>query len=357
MHAQKRSKKRKSPTKNEEDEEEEDSTELSAKRSKRDRDEDKRVVRKWNEPEEHEDLDTSTSYIKSVVDKHRALKRLADAAVNRSPPDYSALDHYLIASLGFFEAAALWELRARQKTSDEAMRDVANAIELYRGLAPSASTPTLLTYYIMQCEQAKYPLRIILAHRCLAMAYTRIYLLQRKALSHTLRTALKQGKASKTIEMETGKLADMNDILRFGDYYDQSEKAARANPQAFDPFPSHPFEIDPFDFLKFIREEHAKVDSIENISDDESGGEDADNYRSKGKGSSASSSSPRSSALASFAHGSSNGSNNHGSNNHKSNSNNNRNNRTSPNSSKSHSNDHSNNHSKKPSNHSQSRRK
>lgn len=260
-----RSRKRKVATEADSSEEDEDyAFEKKAKKPKSNGESGAHHARKWHTPIERKDLDTSTSHIQSIVDKHRALKRIADQALQQTPPDFSALDHYLTASLGFFEAAALHELSASQNEGTQAANvSRRSAIELYRGLAPSGDTPTLLTYYVGRCEQAKCKLRIILGQRCLAMAYARIFCLQRKGLFSSVRTLLKANGDGKTIELDTSKLLELNDGLRFGETYAQSETSARSHQHIFTPFPSHPLDIDPFEFLKFIRDEHKQVEAAE----------------------------------------------------------------------------------------------
>lgn len=267
-----RNRKRKVATEVESSEEEEDiAVEKKLKKAKLNGESVSAAIRKWPTIVERTDLDTSVSHIQSTVDNHRALKRAADQALQQVPPDLSYLDHYLTASLGFFEAAALHELNARRNEGDESSANsIARAIELYRGLASSGDTPTMLTYYVGRCGQASCPLRIILGQRCLAMAYARIWSLQHKSLYSNVRSLLKRSGNEKTIQLETAKLADLNDGLRFGEYYATSEKAARDHQHVFTPFPSHPLDIDPFDFLKFIRQEHKQVEIAEPILDGKS---------------------------------------------------------------------------------------
>lgn len=264
-----RNRKRKVATEPDSSEEDEDFVvEKKAKKAKLNGDTGASHPRKWPSTIDRTDLDTSVAHIQSIVEKHRALKRIADQALQQVPPDLSSLDHYLTASLGFFEAAALHELSASQNEgSESAKTSIARAIELYRGLAPSGDASTLLTYYVGRCEQAKCKLRIVLGHRCLAVAYAKIWCLQRKAIYNNVRSLIKRSGSSKTVEIETAKLAELNDGLRFGEYYALSEESARAHQTVFTPFPSHPLDFDPFEFLKYIRDEYKQVEKAEPIPD------------------------------------------------------------------------------------------
>lgn len=264
-----RNRKRKAATEPDSSEEDEDFVlEKKAKKAKLNGETAAPQPRKWPSTIDRSDLDTSVAFIQSTVDRHRALKRMADHALQQVPPDLSSLDHYLTASLGFFEAAALHELSASQNEGTESAKtSIARAIELYRGLAPSGDASTLLTYYVGRCEQAKCKLRIILGHRCLAMAYAKIWCLQRKAIYNNVRSLIKRSGTSKTVEIETAKLAELNDALRFGEYYALSEENARLHQTVFTPFPSHPLDFEPFEFLKYIRDEYKAVEKAEPIPD------------------------------------------------------------------------------------------
>ena len=265
---QSKHKKRKSPSFEERLGENEDSHGGSLKAGRSGGESGKKRAKSWSDFDDRVGLDTSETHIKEFIEKHRKLKRSTDTQLAASPNDASLLDNYFTASLGFFEAAALYELKAKTDVADTEnwRRSIAMAVDLYRGLVPSSEKPSLLTYFVSRCDAAHLPLRSILGQRCLAMAYARLWRLQHKTLHSSFSALLKSASHRETIEVKTSQMTELIDVLRFGDYFDRSESAARLQPSIFHPFPSHPLELNPFDFIDFIREEHASVSQAEQSS-------------------------------------------------------------------------------------------
>jgi hypothetical protein len=225
----------------------------------------KKRLKNWIDPIDIDELDTSEAHIKELVEKHRKLKRMTDVELAKSPHDLALLDNYFKASLGFFEAAALYELNAKTHMADSEnwRRSISLAIDLYKGLVPTSEKPSLLTYYVSRCDQSKLKLRIVLGQRCLSMAYARLWRIQHKTLYSSFSSLLKGSPHRDTLEVKTTQLAELLDICKFGDYYERSESEARLHQSVFSPFPSHPIDLDPFQFLEFIREEHQQVALVE----------------------------------------------------------------------------------------------
>jgi hypothetical protein len=221
----------------------------------------------WMEPKDRSDKNKSPAHIQELVDKHRKNKRTTDQSLAKDPHNVALIDGYWMASLGFFEAAALYELQAKTEGDTQSGRlAVSMALDLYKGLVtvPFSDKPSLLTYYISLCKKAGLTLRIVLAQRFLAMAHSRLWNLHQKQLNGSYLHALKAAANKETTEVKSSLLTDMADVFQLNDYYNASEREARLHQSAFSPFPSHPIELDPFDFIDFIREEFTSVEKAEN---------------------------------------------------------------------------------------------
>lgn len=234
-------------------------------------------AKKWTTTSQRNQPTSTPAEIQALVENHRSLKRMTDKSLQQSQHDYSLLDNYLTASLGFFKAAALYESLARSQaeaaegqtgahaSAADSQQSLGRALELYKGLVsnPLKDTPSLLSYYISRCNDAKLKLRIVLGQRCIAMAHGRLWLLQQKQLYTSYMATLQRAANQDSVSVPTKSLADLADIFRFGEYHSRSETEAAKHPQVFSPYPSHPFDLDPFDFLDFIEQEVKAVQAAE----------------------------------------------------------------------------------------------
>jgi len=282
----------------------------------------KRSVRKWPDASNSKKRDTSEKVIQEAVEKFRKQKRSTDTQLAQFPNDTSLFDNYLWASLGFFEAAAMYEEHAKQHAGEEGgeifRRCITLALDLYTGLAPKSEQSTLLTYYVSKCEQAKLTMRAVLGRRCLAMAFARLFHLYHKQVFAALAATIKRASNQETVDVKLSHLSEMAVVYRLVDGFERSESDARLRPDVFTPFPKHPLELDPFEFLEYIREEYLAVAQAEPTTTSSSGastpspgGHASSSTHLSSSSSSASSSSSSSSSQRSHSITKSNGSSGH----------------------------------------------